>query len=245
MITNLVFKRTVNIEGSSRTEMKIVEINVPEIKASEGWSLVSSADKVTLSPRVTGEKSVSTTPEYELGKTNITENTDADPDKATEFLNNIINMTAKNCVDIQHCHCAQTDKATIDAYKENLAAQAVNIAYKPSELKEAEEAANIKEYPSPVDGTACLVRRGNIIRIAFRTGKNANVNTPNKVCISDKDKQAFFNAVRADNNGREPTKWQLEGKSTLRTKFDWWNSFIDNEYKEQKLLYIRKKNKGY
>ena len=59
MITNLVFKRTVNIEGSNRTEMKIIEINVPEIKASEGWTLVSSADKVTMSPRVTGEKTVS------------------------------------------------------------------------------------------------------------------------------------------------------------------------------------------
>ncbi|MBO5712196.1 MAG: hypothetical protein J6R47_05090 [Acholeplasmatales bacterium] len=245
MITNLVFKRTVNIEGSSRTEMKIVEINIPEIKASEGWSLVSSADKVTLSPRVTGEKSVSTTPEYELGKTDITETNDASPDKATEFLNNLIKMTDKNYAAIQNCNCAQTDKATTDAYKENLAAQSVNVAYKPSEIKEAEEAANIKEYPSPVNGTACLIRRGNIIRIAFRTGKNANVNTPNKVCINDKDKQAFFNAVRADNSGKEPIKWQLDGKAALKTRFDWWNKFIDDEYKEQKLIYIRKKNKGY
>ena len=46
MRTNLVFKRTVNIEGSSRTEMKIIEVNIPELKGSEGWTLVSSADKV-------------------------------------------------------------------------------------------------------------------------------------------------------------------------------------------------------
>ena len=46
MRTNLVFKRTANIEGSPRTEMKIIEVNIPELKSSEGWTLVSSADKV-------------------------------------------------------------------------------------------------------------------------------------------------------------------------------------------------------
>ena len=46
MITNLVFKRTINVEGSSRTEMKIIEVMIPELKSSEGWTLVSSADKV-------------------------------------------------------------------------------------------------------------------------------------------------------------------------------------------------------
>ena len=238
MVTNLVFKRTVNIEGSSRTEMKIIEVDIPELRSSEGWTLVSNADKVSTInlPKASGEIEK---------KVDITEKSDANPDKAAAFLNNIIKITAKNCADIQNCSCAQTDKATIDAYKENLAAQSVNIAYKPSEIKDAEEAANIKEYPSPVEGTACLIRKNNTIRIAYREGKNANVNTPNKVCINDKDKQAFFNAVRADNNGKEPVKWQLEGKSTLKSKFDWWNTFIDNEYKEQKLIYIRKKNRGY
>ena len=47
MITNLVFKRTVNIEGSQRTEMKIIKVKVDGIKSSEGWSLVSSADICT------------------------------------------------------------------------------------------------------------------------------------------------------------------------------------------------------
>ena len=46
MITNLVFQRTANVEGSSRTEMKIIEVMIPELKSSEGWTLVSSADKV-------------------------------------------------------------------------------------------------------------------------------------------------------------------------------------------------------
>lgn len=236
MVTNLVFKRTVTTEGSSRTEMKIIEVDIPELRSSEGWTLVSSADKVSTVnlPRTCGEseKKIDTT------------NRDADADKAAEFLTNLIKSTSEN-IGCQSCNCAQSDIATLHAYKQTLDAQSVNVAYKPSEIKDAEEAANIKEYPSPVDGTACLVRRGNIIRIAFRRGKNANINTPNRVCISDKDKQSFFNAVRAENNGKEPTKWQLEGKSGITLKFNWWNNFIDNEYKEQKMLYIRKKNKGY
>lgn len=47
MITNLVFKRTVNIEGSQKTEMKIIKVKIDGIKSSEGWSLVSSADICT------------------------------------------------------------------------------------------------------------------------------------------------------------------------------------------------------
>ena len=47
MITNLVFKRTINIEGSQKTEMKIIKVKIDGIKSSEGWSLVSSADICT------------------------------------------------------------------------------------------------------------------------------------------------------------------------------------------------------
>lgn len=47
MITNLVFKRTVNIEGSQKIEMKIIKVKIDGIKSSEGWSLVSSADICT------------------------------------------------------------------------------------------------------------------------------------------------------------------------------------------------------
>ena len=237
MITNLVFKRTVNIEGSTRTEMKIVELDIPELKSNEGWTLVSNADKVSTInlPRTSSDIEA---------KEDITKNRDADPDKATELLSNIIKMSAKNCVDIQHCNCSQTDKSSIDGYRETLAAQSVNVAYKLSEIKEAEEAANIKEYPSPINGTACLIRRNNTIRIAYREGKNSNINTPNKICITDQDKQNFFNAVRCENNGREVTKWQLVKKDGIKTLFDSWNTFIDDEYKSQKLDYIRRKNKG-
>ena len=216
---------------------KIIEVDIPELKSSEGWTLVSSADKVSTInlPRTSGDTE---------NKVDITTNRNADPDKATEFLGNIIKTTAKNFVDIQHCHCAQTDKSTIDAYKETLAAQSVNVAYRPSEIREAEEAANIKEYPSPIEGTACLIRRGDIIRIAYREGKNSNINTPNKVCISDKDKQGFFNAVRAENNGVDPKKWQLTSKGGLNSKYNIWNKFIDDEYIAQKAEYLRKKKQG-
>ena len=47
MVTNLLFKRVVNVEGHHTTEMKIVKVSISELKSSEGWQLVSSADKVT------------------------------------------------------------------------------------------------------------------------------------------------------------------------------------------------------
>lgn len=227
MRTNLVFKRTVNIEGSSRTEMKIIEVDIPDLKSSEGWTLVSNADKVSTInlPRIADDTEV-----------DITINRDADADKAAEFLNTIMTSTVKNFVDIQHCNCAQTDKATLHASKENLAAQSVNVVYKPSEIKEAEEAANIKEYPSPIEGTACLIRKNNTIRIAYRKGKNSSINTPNRICINDRDKQSFFNAVRACNPTSIITEWCLTEKDH---HFKHWNAFMDNEYQEQKRDYIR------
>ena len=257
MITNLVFKRTVNIEGSNRTEMKIVEINVPEIKASEGWTLVSSADKVTMSPRVTGEKAVSNVAEYELGKeledkeVDITENRDADPDKATDFLNNlIVGVSQTNANTVAECNClnAQTDKDALDRFKRLAAAQSVNVAYKPEDepkpVDVRKEMEKLEEYPSSVPGTACLIRKNGEIKIAYRKGKKANMNTPNRICINDADKQSFFNAVRADNGGRgEIRDWKLVHREGIFDKYDTWNAFMDEEYILRKNEYIRKNKK--
>lgn len=253
MITNLVFKRVVKIEGIERTEMKIVEINVPELKASEGWILVSSADKVTMSPRVTGDKSVTTTAEYELGKTeikeeDITQNRDADPDKATDFLNNLIaGMAQTNADTVAECTClnAQTDKDALDTFKKLVAAQSMNVAYKPEDYTThvdfSKKIEKLEEYPSSVPGTACLIRKNGEIKIAYRKGKKANINTPNRICINDADKQSFFNAVRADHGGRgEIRDWKLVHREGIFDKYDTWNSFMDEEYILRRNEYIRK-----
>ena len=58
MITNLVFKRTVNIEGSQKTEMKIIKVEIDGIRASEGWTLVENVDQVAFAdqPLLKGER---------------------------------------------------------------------------------------------------------------------------------------------------------------------------------------------
>lgn len=237
MVTNLVFKRTVQIEGSSRTEMKIIEVNIPELKSNEGWTLVSCADKVSTInlPRETGKKSATTTVEDESiteakDKEDITKNRDAEVDTATDFLNNLI-AGMNQATAGASCNCAQTDESILERFKEQLAAQSVNIAYKPEPNKPV-------EYESPIQGTACLIRAKNTIRIAYRNGKKAQINNPNKVCITDSDKQHFFNAVRAANGGNDHIKnWVLKENNHY---YDIWNKFIDDEYIQQRDEYLRK-----
>jgi hypothetical protein len=52
MIANLVFKRNVNSEGTTYTELKTVNLNIPGIKKSERWELVGMFDIVTAAPTV-------------------------------------------------------------------------------------------------------------------------------------------------------------------------------------------------
>lgn len=48
MKTNLIFKRTVTTQGITQTEMKAVEVDIPEISSKDGWELCCTADKVTI-----------------------------------------------------------------------------------------------------------------------------------------------------------------------------------------------------
>lgn len=48
MITNLVFKRVNNNVNPPRTELKIVEVNIPEINSGEGWVLSTAGEVVTV-----------------------------------------------------------------------------------------------------------------------------------------------------------------------------------------------------
>ena len=253
MITNLVFKRTANVEGSSRTEMKIIEVMIPELKSSEGWTLVSSADKVdqvkiqecrAIPPEVTAEQA-----EEDAAVAEFLEKYRADKEAAREKLK----------MQLSACSCSGKPDPSITAY--NGCAYTEDRYTKPEvDAKFAEAAANLEkfketaadsvdvtvlttnkltEYPSPIDGTACLIRRNDTIRIAYREGKKANINTPNKICISDFDKQHFFNAVRAANACTDIiTSWSLDKNSH---HYDTWNRFIDDEYIAQREEYIRKK----
>lgn len=46
MITNLVFKRNVHREGATYTELKNVQLDIPEIKKSDNWELIGMFDEV-------------------------------------------------------------------------------------------------------------------------------------------------------------------------------------------------------
>ena len=48
MKTNLVFTRTVTSEGMEKTEMKIVEVDIPEISSKDGWKLSTMIDKISV-----------------------------------------------------------------------------------------------------------------------------------------------------------------------------------------------------
>lgn len=251
MITNLVFKRTVNVEGSNRTEMKIIEVQIPELKSSEGWILVSSADKVDQvkiqerrsPPEITAEQA-----EEDAAVTEFLKNYRAEKEEKREKLKmqlsasststnpNLNNITVCNgCADIEDRY---TNK--VEAKADNSVFTSIEGCGKINALDEPQDKQPKKptEYPSPIDGTACLIRRNSTIRIAYREGKKANINTPNKICISDSDKQHFFNAVRAANACTDIiTSWSLDKNSH---HYDTWNRFIDDEYVSQREEHLRK-----
>lgn len=252
MITNLVFKRTVNIEGSSRTEMKIIEVMIPELKGNEGWTLVSSADKVdqikiqecrSIPPELTAEQA-----EEDAAIAEFLEKYRAEKEETREKLK----------MQLSACSCSSKPDPSITAYNGCADIEAKDInkfeakidngmvsSTEADKIDESDEpkSKQIKkptEYPSTVSGTACLIRRNDTIRIAYREGKKANINTPNKICISDYDKQHFFDAVRADNIGLNTiTSWKLD---KLDNHYHVWNKFIDDEYYKQREEYLKKKD---
>lgn len=246
MVTNLVFKRTANVEGSSRTEMKIIEVLIPELKSSEGWTLVSNADKVD---QIKIQEGGAIPPEVKAEQ--------AEEDAAAEFLKKYrADKEAereKLKMQLSACSCSSKPDPNITAYNgcadtevrytNKLEAEVNNgiISFtgagkiNASDEPQSKQIKKPIEYPSPIEGTACLIRRNDTIRIAYREGKRANINTPNKICISDQDKQSFFNAVRACNPTSVINKWVLTPKDH---HYKHWNEFIDNEYKEQQREYI-------
>ena len=178
MITNLVFKRTVNVEGSSRTEMKIIEVLIPELKSNEGWTLVSSADKVdqvkiqeckAIPPEVTAEQA-----EEDAAIAEFLKKYRAEKEEKREKLK--LQLSACSCSGkpdpniTAYNNCANVEDRYIQAILDNGAVSSTEISDKINTLDEPQPKVikKLTEYPSPVSGTACL------IRLPFST-KNVNI----------------------------------------------------------------------
>ena len=50
MKTNLIFKRTVNTDGTTRVETKIVPVEIPHIHTGEGWYIIGHTDSIEVIP---------------------------------------------------------------------------------------------------------------------------------------------------------------------------------------------------
>ena len=50
MKTNLIFKRTVNTDGTTRVETKIVPVEIPYIHTGEGWYITGHIDSIEVVP---------------------------------------------------------------------------------------------------------------------------------------------------------------------------------------------------
>lgn len=233
MITNLVFKRTVNIEGSTRTEMKIIEVMLPELKSNEGWTLVSSADHVEVNeiPRC---KSVAQIEEEEAVK-KFTE--DYRVTKAKQQIEESLKAQDR------HSRVLADAKEPEDE-PEVISTDEVNREYVDMQIEIAQDAYKnkvakydkITTVPSGCEGTACLIRVKDTIRISYRKGKQADHSSPNRVCISNYHKQLFFNEVKKT-KGSSTDLWQLDSHDNA---YNWWNKFVDDTYQAQRRAYIDK-----
>lgn len=95
-----------------------------------------------------------------------------------------------------------------------------------------------EKYPSSITGGARLIRIKDTIKIAFRKGKTTfNENGPNSVCISEADKQLFFDDVKYI-YGLSPTFWRLlPSDDPFYSK---WNKLIDTLYEEGRIEFNKK-----
>lgn len=214
MTTNLVFKRTTTKEGIQQTEMKIIEVSIPELKSAEGWSLVSSADKVT---------------RIELARCQSSE--ELEEERAVKAFRDEYRV-AKAKKKIEETFTEGTQiviDSDPDIYRNT---EEVNRAIETAQFAKYDK---ITEVPANTPGTACLIRKGDTIRIAYRSGKKADLSTPNKVCINDYDKQHFFNAVKKS-HGTNNSVWQL---TLADPEYEHWNTAMDTYYQEQRKNYLR------
>ena len=46
MITNLIFRRSKNMDGATVTETKVIPVSIPFINSGEGWMLLGHTDEI-------------------------------------------------------------------------------------------------------------------------------------------------------------------------------------------------------
>ena len=112
----------------------------------------------------------------------------------------------------------------VEIVSNETAMETINVA--PTKIADKSVNTAPTDYDSPVSGTACLVRKGDVIVIAYRRGKNKDRNTLNRVCISDTVKQQFFKECKEIHG---PTYNFVSGEA----RYDYWNEFMDNEFIRQ------------
>lgn len=232
MITNLVFKRTVNVEGSTRTEMKIIEVMLPDLKSSEGWTLVSSADHVEVN-EIPKCKSVAQIEEEEAVK-KFTE--DYRVKKAKQQIEESLKAQDRHTsVFADSVKSSDSEAASTDEVNREYVDMQIEIAQE-AHKKRVAKYDKITSVPSRCEGTACLIRVKDTIRISYRKGKQADYSSPNRVCISNYYKQLFFNEVKKV-RGTDTEIWCLKSEDAA---YNWWNRFIDDTYQAQRKNYIEK-----
>lgn len=87
-----------------------------------------------------------------------------------------------------------------------------------------------KRVITNVPGTSCLLRTStkSSIQIAYR--KNNNKTQINRVCISDRDREEFFEDCRNTNDPLALTYYKIRCGYRY---FDKWNKYMDKEYQRQ------------
>lgn len=87
-----------------------------------------------------------------------------------------------------------------------------------------------KKVESNVPGTSCLIRTSNksYIQIGFRKGRN--ITQINRVCISDRKREEFFETCRRTDDPQATTYYKIRNGYKY---FDEWSTFMDEEYKRQ------------
>ena len=87
-----------------------------------------------------------------------------------------------------------------------------------------------KKYKSNISGTSVLIRdaKKHIIRIAFRNGDDTN--TINRMCISNEERERFFQDAKMSNVFKIDHKYALDTRDI--NMYTYWSKFINTRYIE-------------
>ena len=129
-------------------------------------------------------------------------------------------------------HCQELDIAE----DVNFSTLTNNVAYEEADTSNSSVLP--EKFISDVSGTAKLVRSKGVIKIVARRGKSTyNQTALNSVCISDLHKNSFFHDCRSYYGANSGCYEINIGSVKL---YEFWNKFMDEEYKRQQIKAIIK-----